>query len=176
MGRLGRKHGLLYSGSAHTFHLSGLHVQPTSYVGRRSHLTSPKSRPKRPSSGLKRAKFLARGQCTARFLSSARESSRRVFLTLQFLNALGNLLVVWGGGGCYRCAGDALNSAVQAGSSASCRARGVGNPIIAPLYSIISVERTGGLHLHFSARAITLKRASTTLPPTAKHTQTCQMS
>ena len=29
---------------------------------------------------------------------------------------------------------------------------------------------------HFSARAITLKRASTTLPPTAKHTQTCQMS
>ena len=55
MGRLGRKHGLLYSGSAHTFHLSGLHVQPTSYVGRRSHLTSPKSRPKRPSSGLKRA-------------------------------------------------------------------------------------------------------------------------
>ena len=85
MGRLGRKHGLLYSGSAHTFHLSGLHVQPTSYVGRRSHLTSPKRRPKRPSSGLKRAKFLARGQCTARFLSSARESSRRVFLTLPFL-------------------------------------------------------------------------------------------
>ena len=26
-----------FSGSAHTFHLSGLHVQPTSYVGRRSH-------------------------------------------------------------------------------------------------------------------------------------------
>ena len=49
LGRLGRKHGLLYSGSAHTFHLSGLHVQPTSYVGRRSPLTSPKGRPKRPS-------------------------------------------------------------------------------------------------------------------------------
>ena len=42
---------------------------------------------KAKSLGLKRAKFLARGQCTARFLSSARESSRRVFLTLQFLNA-----------------------------------------------------------------------------------------
>ena len=54
-------------------------------------------RPKRPSSGLKRAKFLARGQCTAQFLSSARESSRRVFLTLQFLNAYQGLYCSNGG-------------------------------------------------------------------------------
>ena len=38
--RLGWKHGLLHSGSAHTFHLSGLHVQLR--VGRRASHKSKK--------------------------------------------------------------------------------------------------------------------------------------